>query len=86
MLAILLVLGLFQSLQDEYVLRLHAFDRAYETYKLDLLGCPERFKKQAEPLDIRLCSPANGSINVKEWLAARKEAKKLWGLVEGADQ
>lgn len=80
MLAILIVLSFFQSLNDEYILKLHEFDKHYETYKLDLLGCPERFKKQVEPLDIRECSPANGSINVKEWLASRKEAKKLWGL------
>lgn len=82
--ALLLVNLLFfqtkpSDLQYDMVQRMIEFDKHYYALKADLLGCPKGAEQISE------CSPSTGTINYKEFMAATKEARKLFMLDKPED-
>ncbi len=79
---LLVSLFLFQHLlQDDFIQRLLPFDHAYTDFKVELLGCPESYKK-LEILDASKCDRANGTISTKGWILLRKRAMQAFELQE----
>jgi hypothetical protein len=70
-----------QDLVNDFLQRAIPFDTAYENWKFEIAGCPEAAKRP-HFTDMDRCDPKQGTFSTKHWLQARKEAAKLWDLVE----
>ncbi len=66
--------------QDEFTTRLASFVVAMNSFSEELAGCP----KGTTSWDAKVCAEV-GQFNAKKWESARREAAKLFRLVEPGD-